>query len=376
MFDSVHLTLLIGPLMVPVPAPLPLVEALRSVQVSAQPERTGFQLTFAVGKTSIIQTALLPAGFLDPMITRVVIVVTFRGVPEVLCDGVITRHEVAPSNEAGQSTLTVTGEDLSVLMNVVENPIPYPALPDPGKVMVALSPYLMFGIVPMIIPPPVTTTEAPNEHWETNNRSDLEFIQSLASRCGYTFFIQPGPAPLQSLAYFGPKIPINPIPQPALSVNSDWDTNVESLSFSLDGLSKKTAVLFILDPITGKIPVPLPIPNISLIRPPLGLRLTPPARITFPGGLANLTLDEATNRVFGLLSEGADAVSGSGSLSVSRYGHILHVRSLVGVRGAGLAYDGMYYVGSVTHNIKQGEYKQSFTLSRDGLISQTPVVMP
>ena len=49
---------------------------------------------------------------------------------------------------------------------------------------------------------------------------------------------------------------------------------------------------------------------------------------------------------------------------------------LVGVRGAGLTYDGLYYVESVTHNIKRGEYKQSFTLSRDGVVSQTPVVMP
>jgi hypothetical protein len=47
---------------------------------------------------------------------------------------------------------------------------------------------------------------------------------------------------------------------------------------------------------------------------------------------------------------------------------------LVGVRGAGISYDGLYYVESVTHNLKRGEYKQNFTLSRDGLISQLPVV--
>jgi hypothetical protein len=47
---------------------------------------------------------------------------------------------------------------------------------------------------------------------------------------------------------------------------------------------------------------------------------------------------------------------------------------LVGVRGAGLAYDGLYYVDSVTHDLKRGEYKQSFQLSRDGLISNTPKV--
>jgi len=68
----------------------------------------------------------------------------------------------------------------------------------------------------------------------------------------------------------------------------------------------------------------------------------------------------------------SDAISASGSLDVVRYGRVLHSRMLAGVRGAGLGYDGLYYVESVTHTIKRGEYKQSFRLSRDGLISNTP----
>ena len=55
---------------------------------------------------------------------------------------------------------------------------------------------------------------------------------------------------------------------------------------------------------------------------------------------------------------------------------MLRARTLIGVRGAGPTYDGLYYVDGVTHNIKTGEYKQSFNLSRDGLISNTPVVVP
>ena len=70
----------------------------------------------------------------------------------------------------------------------------------------------------------------------------------------------------------------------------------------------------------------------------------------------------------------SDAISVSGSLDVVRYGRVLKSRMMVGVRGASLAYDGLYYVNSVTHNIKRGEYKQNFQLSRDGLISNTPRV--
>jgi hypothetical protein len=375
MLDGLHLTLLIGSLAVPIPAPLPLMEALQSVQVNHQRDRTGFQLTFTVGKTSPIQTVMLPAGLLDPMITRVVIIATLRGIPNVIMDGVVTRHEIAPSNEPGQSTLTVTGEDPSVLMSVVDGKVIWPAMPDIARLNIILAKYAFVGLVPVVLPHPIITVRRPTEGYDVQTGADLNYIKGLASQCGYTFYIEPGPAPLSSIAYFGPDLRI-PIPQPALSVNLDWETNVESLNFSLDGLAKKILVLTIFDPATHKVPIPIPVPNIDVIKPPLGLRLTPPAKIEFPGRMAHLPPDEAAKRAFGLMRDGSQAVSGSGSLNVMRYGRILRARMLVGVRGAGATYDGLYYVESVTHNIKRGEYKQNFTLARDGVVTQTPVVMP
>lgn len=69
-----------------------------------------------------------------------------------------------------------------------------------------------------------------------------------------------------------------------------------------------------------------------------------------------------------------EAVTGSGSLDVARYGRLLKARSLVGVRCAGLAFDGLYYVDSVTTTIKRGSCKQNFRLTRNGLVSITPMV--
>ncbi len=374
MLDGLHLTLLIGPPMAPLPAPLPVIEALQSVQVTAGRNGTGFQLTFTLGKLSPLQI-MLAAGLLDPMITRVVIIVTLNGLPNVIGDGIVTQHAVLPSNEPGQSTLTLTGSDLSVLMDVVQIQIPWLAMPDFVRVGAILAKYAMFGITPIVIPPPVVSVRTPTDGYDWQTVPDLTYIKGLASNCGYTFYLEPGPLPLQNIAYFGPDLRI-PIPQPALSVNSDWATNVESLSFSLDGLSKHVVVLFVFDPVTYKIPIPIPVPNIDILKPPLGARLIPPSKIIFPSDMATLTPSEAAERAFGLMREGADSVSGNGSLNVMRYGQILRARMLVGVRGAGLTYDGLYYVESVTHNIKHGEYKQNFTLSRDGVVSQTPVVMP
>jgi hypothetical protein len=83
---------------------------------------------------------------------------------------------------------------------------------------------------------------------------------------------------------------------------------------------------------------------------------------------------KALQEILGMTFNASDAISVSGSLDVLRYGQVLRSRMLVGVRGAGTAYDGLYYVNSVTHNIKRGEYKENFQLSRDGLISLAPRV--
>ena len=374
LLSNAYLTLMIGP-MVPIPAPLPVMEALQSVQVTSSRDRSGFQLTFTVGKTSPLQLALLPAGYFDPVTTRVIITITLNGIPNVIMDGFVTRQELQPSNQPGQSTLTITGDDLTVAMELFEFTLPYPAMPDLEQVRFILAKYAFLGIVPVVWPPFITTVKTTDQGHEMQTTTDLEHIRSLAGRNGYVFYIEPGPLPGQSLGYFGPHIRI-PVPQSALNVNLDAFTNVESLNFSFDGLQKRTEIISVLDPITGRIPVPVPMPEINIYKPPLGARPSAPAKITYNRESAGLGLSEALRQAIARGIESSSPITGNGSLDVARYGQILQARALVGVRGAGLAYDGLYYVDSVTHSIKRGEYKQNFSLSRDGLISMTPVVMP
>ncbi|HEY0408501.1 MAG TPA: hypothetical protein VGC89_22390 [Pyrinomonadaceae bacterium] len=373
MLKGFYLTLMIGPA-VPVPAPKVVMEALISAQVNTGGERTGFQLVFAVSKNSLLQTTMLPAGYFDPGITRVCLVATVGGMPTVLVDGIITRHELAPANEAGKSTLTITGEDLSILMDVIDKPfMRYPGMPAAARVALIIAEYSFLGIIPLVVPPIFMDVPIPTSQIPTQSGSDLAYIKQLSGTYGHVFYLEPGPAPLVNLAYWGPDIRL-PIPQPALNVNMDAHTNVESLTISMDGLAKKILVLTVLDPITKKIPIPIPIPNISLLRPPLGARLTPPMKVEFARDVSHRSPIEAAAIALARTSASSDAITASGSLNVLRYGRILKARQLVGVRGVGVAYDGLYYVKTVTHNIKRGEYKQSFTLSRDGLISLTPRV--
>lgn len=370
---DVHLTLLIGP-GAPVPAPAAVMDAVESVQVTSGTDRAGFQIVFTTGKRSPLLTTMLPAGYLDPIVTRVIILATVGGLPNVLMDGVVTRHDVAPSNTPGESKLTVTGEDLSVLMDIVEMPfMRFPAQPIVARVYTILAKYAVLGIAPVGIPPVIPDVPNPLEELPSQRGTDLAYLRELASECGYVFYVEPGPLPGASIAYFGPDVRI-PVPQPALSVNMDAHTNVESLSFALDGLSKKIVVLTVFDPATKKVPVPIPVPNVSILRPPLGARLTPPAKVEFPDDMAGLSPTKAISKALGISFGASDAITGSGTLDVTRYGRPLRSKLLVGVRGTGVAYDGLYYVNSVTHTLSRGSYKQSFSLSRDGLISPTHAV--
>jgi hypothetical protein len=374
MLKGIYLSLLIGPV-VPVPAPQIVIDSLSSVQVTNSKDRSGFQITFAVGKTSSLFTTMLAAGYLDPISTRVMIVVTINGMPNVLMDGMVTNQEYAPSNEAGKSALTITGEDLSLAMDLITKILPYPAIPIIAQVNLILATYSFLGIIPLVIPPIISVMKVPTSSWDTQTTTDKEYIKNLAQVCGYVFFVLPGPLPGQSIAYFGPDINL-PVPQSALSINLDIGSNTESMSFSLDGLAKKIKIFTIMDPFTHKIPIPIPVPNINVFKPPLGLRPTPPAKVEFEKDSAKLAPDEAAQNILGFLMNNPNAVSATGTLDVMQYKKILRSRMVVGVRGAGLVYDGFYYVDSVTHNIKPGEYKQNFTLSRDGLISNTPRVVP
>ncbi len=370
---SVQLLLRIGNV-VTIPAPQALMDALQSVQVtSSAGSRSGFQLTFAVSKRSVITTTLLPAGLLDPP-ARVVIAAVVGGATEVLMDGVITRHELSPGESPGAGTLTVTGEDLTLLMDLRTEHACYPAMPHNVRAMLVLLKYAVYGVVPAAVPPVIPTIPNPIDQIPIQSSTDLEYLNSLGEEVGYTFYLVPGPLPGASIAYWGPQIRVG-VPQPALTTNSGAADNVESLSFSFDGLSRTQYTVRITEPNT-KIGISVPIPSLSLLRPPLAARPALALREEPIVKLTDRSITDAMLRAVSVTSKSADAVTGQGKLDVLRYGHVLRSRGLVGVRGAGLAYDGLYYVTSVTHDIKRGEYAQSFSLTRDGFVPFSDRVAP
>jgi len=125
-----------------------------------------------------------------------------------------------------------------------------------------------------------------------------------------------------------------------------------------------------------------PVRTFVSLRPPLVSQPAlpfnlPNVRTTLLDQGSGLSMTQAMARAQAVTDQSVDnVVTASGTLDALRYGDVLQPRGLVGLRGAGFSYDGIYYVKSVTHDIRSGQYQQNFSLSREGTGALTPVVIP
>ncbi|WP_407287659.1 hypothetical protein [Streptomyces sp. BP-8] len=369
----IHVSLYMGPKSAR-PVPAEVTEALLSAQItSTAGERSGFQIAFDLTKKGAIVQRLLPEGFFDPK-TRLIVAVSIKGTPFVLLDGLIVRQEVGASNQPGQTTLTITGEDLTLLMDLEERADRYPNLAPSQRIERILGKYADYGIDARIIREQIP--QPPREQLRVDYQvgTDLQYVNELARANGYTFYLDPGPVPGRSTAFWGPEQRLGQR-QHALNVNMDVNSTVDQLTFAYDGTAREEPQARVQDPVTRRAPL-LAQPDISPLRPPLGLRASPALKRKTLSGTAKRDEAIAKAEALGRAATSADAISGSGSLDVNRHGYVLRPRELVGVRGAGVTYDGDYYVKSVTTNLRPGSYQQNFTLSREGLIARSGTVRP
>ncbi len=371
MSDGVRLQLFAGP-GVARPVPRVVIDALDEVTVvsTSGTTQSGFGLKFEVSNRSPLETLFLLAGGAMPSILRVVIAVTMRGATSVLMDGVVTQTE---SRNAGPgiSTLVVTGKDLTAVMDRIPlNGLPYPAMTPAVRVMTALAKYAGLGLLPMVIPGVFEDRPLPMRRVPKQTDTDYVYISALADEAGHVFYIEPGPVPGASRAYWGPEIRIGK-PQKSLDAGlPEPYANATNMQFAFDKEAKEIPIAFTQEP-ASKAPIPIPAPDVRLLATPLAL-IPPLPKLTFLGDTAKLSPVAGAMAGLAHAAQNNDAVTGSGSLDVSRYGAILKARRLVGVRGVGVAFDGLHYVTKVTSTLKRGEFTQTFELARNGLISTLP----
>jgi hypothetical protein len=373
-----HLTFLIGPGL-PLPAPPVLLANLEQVSVTHNDSgRSGFQLTLGVGRNRT-------TGLLDypPLLAqlvragnRVLLVATLGAMPTVIMDGLITNQQLSPSAQPGESKLTVTGEDLSVAMDLHELKLSYPCMADWMIATTILGKYAVLGVVPRVIPHPADSPPAPTDTAPMREGTDMGVLNEMAGDHGYVFYVDPGPVPGTSTAYWGPPVRAG-IPQRALTLGMGAHGNLNSIQFQSDATKPKVVYGLVQEATSG---ITVPVLALTPLAQPLSALPALFGNAPFfgskqlgddHGGDVAAAMAAAFAEVD---SSNRDALTASGELDVGRYGSVLKARALVDVRGVGLTFDGTWYVKSVTHTITRGSYKQSFNLEREGMFPLLPVV--
>jgi len=373
--SGVHLTILIGNELTAVPKPVSarLSEALKDVEVTHRDDGpSGFQLRYQVGRSGLADLrdyGLLADPLLKPF-SRVIIIVRFAVAPQILMDGIITNIQLAPSEQPGGDVLTVTGEDISVMMDLEEKSQSFTAMSDYDAVQQIVGDYTQYGLElssPIPTNPEALSPDSPSERRRNQpaNMTDRAYLNYLAEYYGFVFYLTPGPKPGLSQVHWGAPNYAS-TPQCALSVKMGPFTNVDSISFQFNALSAQS-MRYTENEEANTISSPSLGRHIPLVRNVAEARRM-------------VMLTESSERPAAARAQGAvdrsfdNVVTATGELNAIRYQHILNPRGLVGLRGVGETYDGLYYVKSVSHRISKGHYGQNFTLAREGTGALKPLI--
>jgi hypothetical protein len=371
---AIRLQLLLGsPL--PRPAPREIADAVERIEVACADDAPGaFQILFKAGRGGPggrVDQQLLRSGGLAAG-SRMVIVVYVGPRPSVLLDGVITHREYAPGASAGTSVVAVTGDDLTQLMDEEQRIVAYPAMGDAAIATALLGRYAQHGISPQVVPPLVVDQPVPAQRVPVQHGTDLDYLRRSAARAGHVFLLRPGPLPLASVGYWGPAAALAGRPLPALSVTSGDPGYLTDARFLHDALAPARVSGSIADVDSGQT---LPLAVVPVAVSALVARPARPRRsvLAAGGGGLGASVVRARAQAFADASISA-AVTVEGEVDTARYGAVVQPHRLVGVRGAGRSFDGLYRVRHVTHVLRPGEYRQRLQLARPGLDTTTPVV--
>ena len=387
MSDSgIKFHIMIGP-RIPVPIPAFLASAFVSAEIKVgdlapAAFQLNFQLPYHPGQEILLGSPLLKT------FNRIHLALQIDGGwPDILLYGFVTHLQHRPGPEPGVTTLTLTGEDITLAMDRELVQAHHPEQEAHIVVQKVLAKYESLGISANVKKPDWSWSPGPAANGIIQKESDRKFIHRLARQNGFVFNLKPSSwKPFASEAYWGPsvrsrllqqEVTISYGPQPALTVNMGAHSNVDSIDFSYNSLATKLLSGSVQDRLNNQFRRLYALPS---LRPPLA------AMPDFLIHRANLPQEDSEEVGNAATSQAAiqaaqelalnEVLVATGELDTVRYGRVLEPHRLVGLRGAGKLYDGFYYVKEVTHQLSPGEYKQRFVLGREGRGTTTPVVRP
>jgi phage protein D len=329
-----------------------------------------FQLIFNADETQEVESDLqILAGGAFATGNRVRIGLQMGTLDQYLIDGVATFQELIYGEQSGSFTIAITGEDLSVFMRLSENAVEWPGRSSAQIVTEIINNYAQYGLSANVTTPQNDVTPDATLWVRQQIADDLRYVRSLARPFGYIFALQCGATTSSpTTAYWGPP-PRTAATLPALRLGSGTGADVRTISFSYDASAAETFTggsrADTMDGTTLAVTSATTWPLTALAQTAsIAGNLARKRQFISPqdaGGLASSSVDGLMQRA----SRGA--ARAQARIDGLAYGSIVSPAQLIEVGGAGATFDGNYYVEAVEHELRRGTYRQTLTLSREGL---------
>lgn len=380
MLGGVTYTVLIG--LPPVPLPPLLLSALTRIEVDMSTEMASvFRLRFALSRTDIGDWDLLMPQYEETLfrpLTRVQIRVKVGiDIPKAIINGYITNQQVRYDDDGGGSSMEITGMDATILMNLQEKVTPWPM---PNDAAVATAIFAQYAIIPMVMPSLPFNLDPTD--MTVQRGTDIRFLRRLAQRNGFECFVQPQPQSGLDMGYFGPATNYPGNHEAVLNVKMAAQTNVSEFKVRYDMVKPTLAASAGVDVMT-RAPVtalsitpvvsPPPVGGLYPLGGPMGVQdatgravagMHPPPMV-LPAQTGQMALPALAVVTQAISNRSSWAIAAEGTAGAEA--GVLYAGRTVNIRGAGLAFNGAYFVTRVTHLFDCGAYTQKFEARRNAL---------
>jgi hypothetical protein len=358
-----------------------LLTALQKIEVETSTEMASvFRLRFGLEQADGDWNLVMPQY--EELLFRPLTPVQIRiqvgiDIPKAVINGYITQQKVLYDDEGGASTMEITGMDATMLMNLQEKVIRWP-IPDDGAIATAV--FGQYGIMPRVSPS-VPFNLDPTD-MTVQRGTDIRFLRRLAQRNGFECYVQPQAQTGIDFGYFGPPTNLPGMQETVLNVKMGAETNVSEFMIRYDMVKPTLALSAGIDVTTRarsfarSAAPPITPPPIGGLYPsgaPMGVQDATvramagahPPPIVLPAQTGQMALPglAVVNQAIANRSSWAIVAEGTVGEGVG----VLFAGATVNVRGAGLAFNGAYYVTRVTHTLECGAYTQKFEARRNAI---------
>jgi phage protein D len=287
-------------------------------------------------------------------------------------DGYVTAVHFDVGSEPGDTSISISGMDSSVLMSLEEKVAVYKNMSDSAIVQKIVGGY---GIA--IKADPTATVHQEKDTVVVQRASDIQFVRELAQRNGLEFYFETDQGSGIVTAYLrAPQL--SGTPQPDLAIQFGDQSNLLSFSAHLQGqrpLAVKIAQIDIGTNRVNSVKVDqMQLAKLgdkdadALVGAPLAGLVSPQdaqAQMLLLGPPSS-NAGELKSLAQAVRDEAGWLIGARGEINSEAYQNVLRPHRLVLVKGAGKAYSGKYYVTRVAHEMKaDGTYAQTFEARRN-----------